>query len=287
MFNGKKVAFAITGGIAAYKAAEVVSWLTQNHCQVQVLIVQAAQKFICPLTLRALSGREVATEEFATSDQLPIAHIAAVEDVDAFILLPATANVLAKAACGIADDLVTSALLAATCPIVWAPAMNLHMYANPATQQNIEIFVQRGHRFIEPAEGRMACGTVGKGRLAGLAEIQRELTEVLLPQRDLAGKRVLITAGPTVEAIDPVRFITNRSSGKMGYALARAALRRGAQVTLVSGPTNLKPPALADGGGSADRPRNASSGAASFSAGGYCDCGGGGRRLPAVGSGAF
>ena len=124
--------------------------------------------------------------------------------------------------------------------------MNLHMYANPATQQNIEILVQRGHRFIEPAEGRMACGTVGKGRLAGLAEIQRELTEVLLPQRDLAGKRVLITAGPTVEAIDPVRFITNRSSGKMGYALARAALRRGAQVTLVSGPTNLKPPALAD-----------------------------------------
>ncbi len=243
MFAGKKVAFGVTGGIAAYKAAEVVSWLHQNHCHVQVLMTPEACRFITPLTMRTLSGHDVAVEEFAASDNIPIAHISTVSDVDLLVVLPATANIMAKTAHGIADDLLSSAILAAPCPILWAPAMNVHMYENPVTQENIAKLAARGQSFIEPGEGMLACGTLGKGRLADMEIIKEKITSALLPRQDFAGKNILVTAGPTREAIDPVRYITNRSSGKMGYAIAAAAQRRGGRVTLVSGPVHLTAPA--------------------------------------------
>jgi len=243
MFSGKKVAFGITGGIAAYKAAEVVSWLNQNHCRVQVLMTPGACEFITPLTMRTLSGHDVAVKEFAASDNIPIAHISTVSDADLLIILPATANIMAKAAHGIADDLLSSAILAAPCPILWAPAMNVHMYENSATQENVRKLAAWGHSFIEPGEGMLACGTIGRGRLADIAVIKEKITSALLPRQDFAGKKILVTAGPTVEPIDPVRYITNRSSGKMGYAIAVAARERGGEVTLVSGPVHLTVPA--------------------------------------------
>ena len=242
MFSGKKVTFGITGGIAAYKAAEVVSWLHHEHCQVQVVMTKAACEFIQPLTLRTLSGHDVAVEEFAASDNIPIAHISSIAEADLLVILPATANILAKAAWGIADDLMSSMVLAATCPILWAPAMNVNMYQNIATQENLARLAARGHHFIEPGEGMLACGDIGKGRLADLAAIQTAITKELLPKQDFIGKRVLVTAGPTQEPIDAVRYITNRSSGRMGYALAAAAQARGAKVHLISGPVTIPPP---------------------------------------------
>ncbi len=242
MFKGKKVVLGITGGIAAYKAADLASWLTKNGADVHTAMTKNACEFITPLTLQSLTNRPVALDIFATGPYWQVVHIALVENADLMVIVPATANFIAKAANGIADDLLSSSLLAAVCPVVFVPAMNVNMYENPATQANIEILRNRGFAIIEPAVGRLACGTEGKGRLPEISVIQKAITEILLPKQDLLAKKVLITAGPTKEPIDPVRYITNRSSGKMGYAIAEAAKKRGAEVILVSGAVNLAPP---------------------------------------------
>lgn len=242
MFAGKRITVGITGGIAAYKAADIVSWLTQQGAQVQVAMTRGACEIIQPLTLKTLSGRPVALDLFDEAGHLHVPHID-LADCDALLVLPATANILAKAAHGIADDLLSATLLAITAPVLLFPAMNMHMYANPATQANLQTLRQRGYRLVEPAEGRLACGTVGPGRLPDTEILKAEIRSFFQPDSSLCGKNVLITAGPTYEYIDPVRFIGNRSSGKMGYALAAAAAMRGARVTLVSGPTSLADPA--------------------------------------------
>jgi len=241
MIAGKHLTVGITGGISAYKAAEIVSWLNQEGARVQVVMTEGACRIITPLTLKTLSGRPVARDLFSEEAGFQVPHID-VADCDAFIVLPATANILAKAASGLADDLLSAALLATTAPIIFAPAMNMHMYAHAATQHNIAVLKQRGCLFIEPAEGRLACGTVGPGRLPDTETLKGELQRLLTPSTLLAGKKVLVTAGPTHEYLDPVRYIGNRSSGKMGYALAQAAVEAGAMVTLVSGPTALAAP---------------------------------------------
>lgn len=246
MFSGKKVVLGITGGIAAYKAADVVSWLAKNHAEVHVVMTENAAKIISPLTLQTLSKRPVVLDEFATGHGWQVVHITLVEDADLFAVIPATANFMAKAAHGIADDALTSSVLAATCPMLIAPAMNVHMYENAATQNNLAVLKERGWSIVEPAVGMLACGYEGKGKLPSLEVLQQALTEALLPKQDLLGKKVIVTAGPTSEPLDPVRYITNKSSGKMGYAIAEAAAKRGAQVLLVSGKTNLRPPVCGD-----------------------------------------
>lgn len=241
-FAKKKITVGITGGIAAYKAADFVSWLHQQGAEVQVIMTAGAQQFVSPLLLHSLSGQVVITDMFANDAKLHIPHIYGVDGADLLVIAPATANIMAKAAHGIADDVLSAAILAATCPILFVPAMNFHMYENPATQENMEILRQRGYHVLEPEEGRMACGTVGKGRFPEAAVLREAVTKILFPKQDLAGKNVLVTAGPTRENIDPVRYLSNYSSGKMGYALAMAAENRGAAVTLVSGPVNLPSP---------------------------------------------
>ena len=241
MFMGKKITVGIAGGIAAYKAAEIVSWLHQEGAVVQVAMTRSACEFITPLTLKTLSGRPVAVDIMDTSGQWHVPHID-LADCDLFLVLPATGNILAKAAHGIADDLLSAALLAAHGLILAAPAMNVHMYENPATQENLAILRQRGWRLIEPETGMLACGVKAKGRLAEISEIKACIQQVLCPNPVLAGKQVLVTAGPTYEYIDPVRYIGNCSSGKMGYAVAAAAQEAGAKVLLISGPTHLPTP---------------------------------------------
>lgn len=241
-FAKKKITVGITGGIAAYKAADFVSWLHQQGAEVQVIMTAGAQQFVSPLLLHSLSGQVVITDMFANDAKLHIPHIYGVDGADLLVVAPATANIMAKAAHGIADDVLSAAILAATCPILFVPAMNFHMYENPATQKNMEILRQRGYHVLEAEEGRMACGTVGKGRFPEVAVLREAVSQVLFPKQDLKGKNVLVTAGPTRENIDPVRYLSNYSSGKMGYALAAAARNRGAAVTLVSGPVNLSLP---------------------------------------------
>jgi phosphopantothenoylcysteine decarboxylase/phosphopantothenate--cysteine ligase len=244
IFMNKKITVSITGGIAAYKAAELVSWLKQSGAIVQVAMTKAACQFITPLTMQALSGRPVATDIFETGAVFNIPHID-IADADLFIVVPATANMIAKAAHGIADDLISAALLATHAPVVFAPAMHVHMYANVITQENIAKLGARGCYFIEPGEGRLACGTVGRGRLADIGIIKDSIEQILTVRHKgaengvLQGLNVLISAGPTHEKIDPVRYIANRSSGKMGFALAKAARNAGANVTLVTGPSAL------------------------------------------------
>ncbi len=241
-FRGKKITVGITGGIAAYKAADLVSWLYQQGAEVQVIMTKGAQEFISPLLLHSLSGQVVITDMFANDDKLHIPHIYGVDGADLLVIAPATANIMAKAAHGIADDVLSAAILAATCPILFVPAMNFHMYENIATQENMEVLRRRGYHVLEAEEGRMACGTVGKGRFPEAAVLRGAVCQMFFSQQDLAGKKILITAGPTRENIDPVRYLSNYSSGKMGYALAAAAKNRGADVTLVTGPVNLLPP---------------------------------------------
>jgi len=242
MFRGKKITVGVTGGIAAYKVAEFISWLNKNHADVHVIMTRHACEFITPLTLKTLSGHSVATELFAADPALHVPHIDLAE-CDLFVVIPATANILAKAATGIADDMLSSVLLATKAPIVFAPAMNTNMYFHPATQNNIALLKERGCKFIEPGEGKLACGTSGTGRLADMDKIQAFITNLLYSSCELSGLRLLVTAGPTREKIDPVRYVSNRSSGKMGYAIAEAAAQLGADVTLVSGPTALPAPA--------------------------------------------
>ena len=241
-----RITLGVSGGVAAYKSAELVRRLQQDGHAVQVVMTRAAREFITPLTFAALSGQKVITDLFATSGEAnlesAIEHIAVAQRTDLLLVAPATADILAKFARGIADDFLTTLYLASTAPVVVAPAMNVNMWQHPATQENIAMLRARGVRIVEPAEGYLACGMTGPGRLAGQEEILKGVAEALRMQLDLAGETVLVTAGPTCEDIDPVRFLTNRSSGKMGYAIAEAAVNRGAKVVLVSGPTALEKP---------------------------------------------
>ena len=246
-----KIALGISGGIAAYKAAEIVRLLQDRGIRVQVVMTQAAQEFIRPLTFAALSGEKVITGMFGAENAEPnidsaVEHIAVAQSIDALLVAPATADILAKFAQGIANDFLTTLYLATTAPVVVAPAMNVNMWKHPATQANLEILKKRGVKIVEPGEGYLACGMTGAGRLAENGTIVAATLEALGAAQDLAGETVLITAGPTREKIDPVRYLTNRSSGRMGYALAEGALRRGARVLLVSGPTELRPPGAAE-----------------------------------------
>ena len=247
-----KIALGVSGGIAAYKAAEIVRLLQDRGVRVQVVMTHAAQEFIRPLTFAALSGEKVITDMFgAGADEhanidSAVEHIAVAQAIDALLVAPATADVLAKFAQGIASDFLSTLYLATTAPVVVAPAMNVNMWDHPATQANLEILKKRGVRIVEPGAGYLACGMTGPGRLADNEVIVGATLEALGASQELAGETVLITAGPTREKIDPVRYLTNRSSGKMGYALAEAALRRGARVLLVSGPTALTPAGSAE-----------------------------------------
>ncbi len=244
MNDKKTVLLGISGGIAAYKSAYVASGLTQRGYDVHVVMTKHATEFIAPLTFETLTGNPVYVEMFdpATAGKIP--HIALAKAADLVLVAPATANVIAKIAHGIADDLLTSAVLAATCKKLVAPAMNTHMFDNPATQDNLQVLLSRGMEIVAPACGRLACGDVGAGKMPEPAELIDRVEQELAFEKDMAGLRVVVTAGPTREAIDPVRFITNHSSGKMGYALAKAAARRGAEVTLISGPTALDTPSF-------------------------------------------
>ena len=231
----------VAGGIACYKAVELVRLLVKDGFSVQVVMTREATHFVTPLTFQTLSGKPVATEIFSLTEESQIGHINLADQAQVFVVAPATANVIGKIAAGIADDLLTTVLMATQAPVLFAPSMNVHMFDNPILQENIRKLRRLGYHFIEPAEGYLACGYEGKGRLPEPEVIVEEIRG-LLKKKDLTGERLLITAGPNHEAIDPVRFITNRSSGKMGYALARAAVRRGAEVTLISGPTSLAAP---------------------------------------------
>ena len=246
-----KIALGVSGGIAAYKAAEIVRLLQDRGIRVQVVMTQAAQEFVRPLTFAALSGEKVITDMFAAGNEQPnidsaVEHIAVAQSIDALLVAPATADILAKFAQGIASDFLTTLYLATTAPVVVAPAMNVNMWNHAATQANMDVLRKRGVRVVEPGTGYLACGMTGPGRLAENEAVVAATLEALGASQELAGETVLITAGPTREKIDPVRYLTNRSSGRMGYALAEAALRRGARVLLVSGPTSLTPPGAAE-----------------------------------------
>ena len=243
-----RITLGVTGGVAAYKAAELVRLLQQDGFTVEVVMTRGAREFITPLTFAALSGQKVITDLFEKSFsgganvESAIEHIAVAQRSDLLLVAPATADILAKFARGMADDFLTTLYLATTAPVIVAPAMNVNMWNHPATQENIEMLRARGVKIVNPDEGYLACGMTGAGRLAGQQEIVAAVRQTLHTQKDFEGETMLITAGPTCEDLDPVRYLTNRSSGKMGYAVAEAAARRGAKVSLVSGPVNLETP---------------------------------------------
>jgi phosphopantothenoylcysteine decarboxylase/phosphopantothenate--cysteine ligase len=241
MLKGKEIVLGVTGGIAAYKAAEFVRLLVKQQARVHVVMTQNAQKFVTPLTFQTLSGNPVVTDPFSLIEETQIGHIALADLADLIVILPASANIFGKIANGIADDFLSTMVMASRAPVLIAPSMNVNMWENRALQKNIQTLMERGYHLIEPGVGELACHWYGKGRLAELSEVLEKMEDILSP-KDLKGRRILVTAGPTQESIDPVRFITNHSSGKMGYALARVAKRRGAEVVLVSGPTSLSLP---------------------------------------------
>ena len=243
MLTGKCVVVGVTGGIAAYKACEVVSRLKKLNADVRVIMTRNATEFVQPLTFQSLSHNPVSVDTFANIQTWEIEHIALAQRADLFIIAPATANIIGKLACGIADDMLSTTVMATRAPVLIAPAMNTAMLENPATQQNLRTLESRGMRMIAPGVGMLACGTSGAGRMSEPEQIVAAAVEALRPREDFAGLAVVVTAGPTAEPLYPVRFITNRSSGKMGYALAAAARARGADVTLISGPTALDAPA--------------------------------------------
>lgn len=242
MLSGKELILGVSGSIAAYKAVYLLRELTRLGAGVTVVLTEAAQKFVGPLTWRTLSGRPVLTDLFDPQTDAAVEHVALAERGDALLVAPATANVLAKAAHGIADDFLTTLLLACRGPLLMVPAMDGGMWEHPAVQSNVAMLRSRGVTVLEPEAGELASGLPGKGRFPEIETILEALYRLLAPAKDLAGERILVTAGPTREPIDPVRYLSNRSSGKMGYAIVRAALRRGAEVVLVSGPTALIPP---------------------------------------------
>jgi phosphopantothenoylcysteine decarboxylase/phosphopantothenate--cysteine ligase len=241
MLAGKRILLGVCGSIAAYKAVDLLRRLSERGAEVHVVMTRNAERFVSRLTFETLSGRPVLYDEFEDRDRSAIGHIEFTDNLDLALLAPATANVIGKIAAGIADDALSSSLMALRCPLLIAPAMNERMYCNPVLQRNIRILKELGARFVEPGTGSLACGVVGQGRLADIDRILAEVSSVLSP-RDLAGRTVLIAAGPTREFIDAVRFISNPSTGKMGHALAVAARDRGADVILISGPTQLAPP---------------------------------------------
>ena len=242
MLRGKTVVLGVTGGIACYKAASLASALVKQHANVQVLMTENATRFISPITFEQLTGNKVLVDTFDRSFQHSVAHVSVADRADFVLIAPATANVLAKLAHGLADDMLTTTVLACNCPKAAAPAMNTKMYENPVTQDNIAALRRYGWEIVEPASGRLACGAVGKGKLPEPEQLLEVCLHQLAHSKDMIGKRVLVTAGPTREALDPVRYLTNHSSGRMGYAIAKAASSRGAEVTLVSGPTALPRP---------------------------------------------
>lgn len=242
MLKGKKIILGITGGIAAYKSAALTSLLIKAGADVQVIMTEHAKEFIAPLTFEALTGRRCLTDTFDRNHEYSTEHVALAKEADALIIAPATANVIAKLAHGIADDMLTTTALACGCPKMIAPAMNTRMYENPITQENIETLGRHGMTVIEPAKGRLACGDAGVGKMPEPEELLQYVLMSCAYEKDMAGRRVLVTAGPTQELLDPVRYITNHSTGKMGYSIAKICALRGAEVTLVSGKTSLMPP---------------------------------------------
>ncbi|MCL2766616.1 MAG: bifunctional phosphopantothenoylcysteine decarboxylase/phosphopantothenate--cysteine ligase CoaBC [Peptococcaceae bacterium] len=241
MLSGKNITIGVTGGIAAFKAAQLVSNLNAAGAQVRVIMTKAAQEFVQPLTLQTLSGHLVYTGLFDDTER-SVRHIDLAAGSDLIVIAPATANIIGKIAGGIADDLLSTVITAAVCPVLICPAMNVHMYNNPVVQHNLNKLQTLGYHFVEPGIGRLACGTEGRGRLAELDLITTKISEILAIKKDMQEMNVVVTAGPTVEPVDPVRYLTNRSSGKMGYAIAAAAAQRGAKVYLISGPVALEPP---------------------------------------------
>ena len=246
MLQGKTILLGVTGGIAAYKAAALASALVKQHAAVEVVMTENATEFITPLTFEQLTGRRTMVNTIDRSFCHQVEHIALADRPDLVIIAPATANVCAKLAHGRADDMLTTSVLACRCPKLIAPAMNTHMYENPVTQDNLDTLRHYGWEVIAPASGRLACGAVGKGKMPEPEDLLQHILRHLAFRHDLAGKKVLVTAGPTQEALDPVRYLTNHSTGKMGYAIARMAMLRGAEVTLVSGPTSIAPPPFVD-----------------------------------------
>lgn len=240
MLQGKTVVLGVTGGIAAYKMPNLASALVKLGCNVQVLMTQNATQFITAVTFETLTGNKALVDTFDRNFSFQVEHIAVADQADLVMIAPATANVIAKLAHGLADDMLTTTVLACNCPKIVVPAMNTKMYENPVTQDNLNILRRYGWEVVEPASGYLACGAVGKGKLPEPEALLQVILHDLAHEKDMVGKKVLVTAGPTQEALDPVRYLTNHSSGKMGYAIAQAAARRGAQVTLVSGPVALK-----------------------------------------------
>ena len=240
--TGREIVLGVTGGIAAFKSAEIVSLLRKQGANVHVIMTKNATQFVAPLTFETMSANPVVTDTFERPERWEVEHVALAKRADVFVIAPATANILAKMACGLADDMLSTTVLATRAPVLVAPAMNTGMWDNPATQENVERLQQRGVHFIGPEGGFLACGDTGAGRMSEPKDIFDAIEKLLAMQQDLAGLSVLVTAGPTQERLDPVRFITNRSSGKMGYAIAAAAAARGASVTLVTGPTSLPIP---------------------------------------------
>ena len=243
MLKGKNIVLGVTGGIACYKACELASALVKQHADVQVIMTENATKFMSPMTFEQLTGNKALTDTFDRNFVHSVEHISVADKADMVIIAPATANIIAKLAHGIADDMLTTTVLACRCPKAIAPAMNTAMYENPVTQDNIKTLIHYGWEVIEPDTGRLACGAVGKGKLVTPERLLEACIHTAAHEKDMTGMKVLVTAGPTREALDPVRFLTNHSSGKMGYAIAKAAARRGADVTLVSGKVDLPKPA--------------------------------------------
>jgi len=241
-----RIALGVTGGVAAYKSAELVRRLQQEHLEVQVVMTRSAQEFVRPLTFAALTGQKVITDLFGgeapANIESAIEHIAVAQRIDALVIAPATADIIAKLAHGVADDFLTTLYLATTAPVVVAPAMNVNMWEHSATRENVQTLRERGVHVVAPEEGYLACGMIGAGRFAGIEAIVSAVLEALRIRRDLENETIVVTAGPTCEDLDSVRFLTNRSSGRMGYALAEAAARRGAHVILISGPVALDTP---------------------------------------------
>jgi phosphopantothenoylcysteine decarboxylase/phosphopantothenate--cysteine ligase len=241
MIKGKEIIVGVTGGIAAYKAAEFVRLLIKQGANVHVVMTKNAQQFINPITFQTLSGNPVVTELFSLLEEKKIGHVTLADLAHLIVIIPATANIIGKIANGIADDFLSTMVMASRAPVLFVPSMNVNMWENKILQGNIKKLIENGYEFIEPEQGELACHWYGKGRLPELEDVLEKIEDIFSP-KDLRGERILITAGPTQEPIDPVRFITNRSSGKMGYALAKIARRRGAEVILISGPTSLPSP---------------------------------------------
>lgn len=242
MLRDKTVVIGVSGGIAVYKTLDVISRLRKLGINVNVIMTKSATEFVAPLSFQSLSQNYVVCDMFEDPKTWDVEHISLAKRADVFLIAPATANVIGKMANGIADDMLTTTVMATKAKVLIAPAMNTNMYENPIVQRNINTLKELGYNFVDPESGRLACGDTGKGKLAAPETIVDEVVKLLSKEQDLKGKKIIVTAGPTIESLDPMRYITNRSTGKMGYSIAKEAIERGADVTLVSGPTNLNPP---------------------------------------------